>query len=97
MTEAGLQKVREAQENGQWEAAAQREDVTAIPPDLEAALRNREGAWEAFAALPASHKKQYLWWFAEAKREETRRKRIAATVSQVITAAAPQQEAIQEA
>lgn len=84
MAEAGLQKVRQAQESGEWEAAAQREDVSAIPRSLEAALRSREGAWEAFAMQSPSHKKQYLWWIADAKREDTRRKRIEATVDRVL-------------
>lgn len=84
MAQAGLQKVREAQESGEWDAAGTREDAGALPTDLEEALRSREGAWEAFRALPPSHKKQYLWWIAEAKREETRLRRILATVDRVL-------------
>jgi uncharacterized protein YdeI (YjbR/CyaY-like superfamily) len=81
MTAAGLEKVAEAKANGQWEAAALREDVEAIPPDLAQALREHASAAQAFAAWPASRKKQYLYWVTSAKRPETRQKRIDAVVA----------------
>ncbi len=76
MTEAGLQKVHEAQANGEWEAALQREDTSRLPPDLEKALQAHPGAMAAFEALTASQKKSYIWWIANAKREATRQKHI---------------------
>jgi uncharacterized protein YdeI (YjbR/CyaY-like superfamily) len=76
MTSAGLAKIAEAKANGEWVAASLREDVEAIPPDLEQALRGHEPAWRAFATWPASRKKQYLYWVTSAKRPETRQKRI---------------------
>jgi uncharacterized protein YdeI (YjbR/CyaY-like superfamily) len=84
MTEAGLEKVAEAKENGQWEDALRREQVEIIPPELEAALRRRKGAIAAYRALPASRKKQYIYWLQSAKRAVTRRKRIAKIVEEVM-------------
>ncbi len=76
MTGAGKQKVAEAKENGQWEAAIRRERVDIIPEELEIALRKEEGALAAYQALPDSRKKQYIYWLQSAKRTDTKRKRI---------------------
>lgn len=75
MTGAGLEKITEAQENGQWEAAIQREDVDTIPEMLLHALEE-EGALTAYQALPSSRKKQYLYWLNTAKQEQTKNRRI---------------------
>jgi len=83
MTPAGLQKVQEAQASGQWDAALQREEVDAIPPDLYQALRRRKGAVAAYRALSPSRRKQLLYWLTSAKRAETRARRIQAIVDEV--------------
>ena len=76
MTEAGMAKVREAQENGEWEAAIRREDTSTLPDDLSRALESSPPAQANFENFPASQKKQYLYWLASAKTEKTRLKRI---------------------
>lgn len=80
MTEAGLAAVEAAKENGQWQAAIDRENSEKIPSDLEAALRQMKGAAEAYRNLPTSKRKQYVYWLQSAKRQETRQKRIAEIV-----------------
>lgn len=50
-----------------------------VPPDLAQALE-AAGAADAFAALAPSHRKEYLRWIAEAKRAETRARRVAEAV-----------------
>jgi uncharacterized protein YdeI (YjbR/CyaY-like superfamily) len=80
MTAAGLAKVAQAKECGQWQAATQREDVDTILADVERALRRHKGMLKAFRSLAPSHRKQYLWWIDSAKRAETRQKRIAALI-----------------
>ena len=84
MTDAGLEKVAEAKENGQWEDAIRREQVEVIPPDLERALRRRKGAIAAYRALPASRKKRYIYWLQSAKRPTTLRRRIEKIVEEVV-------------
>jgi uncharacterized protein YdeI (YjbR/CyaY-like superfamily) len=79
MTAAGLEKIAEARESGEWDAATAREDVSSIPADLAQELRSNE-AWATFDAWPASRKKQVLYWLKGARRPETRRKRIQAIV-----------------
>jgi uncharacterized protein YdeI (YjbR/CyaY-like superfamily) len=80
MTAAGLAKVAEAKASGEWDAAADREDITLIPSDLERELRKHKSAWKAFQHWPASRKKQYFHWLTSARKAETRQKRIRAIV-----------------
>lgn len=84
MTKAGMQKIEEAQQNGQWEAAIRREQVDIIPKDLEDALREIEGALSAYQVLTASRKKQYIYWLQSAKRAETRQRRIQRILKEIL-------------
>jgi uncharacterized protein YdeI (YjbR/CyaY-like superfamily) len=84
MTSAGLLKITEAKENGQWEAAIRREDVELIPEDLESALRKVGGAIVTYQALPASRKKRYIYWLQSAKRNDTRERRIKAIIEEIL-------------
>lgn len=84
MTEAGYQKIAEAKENGEWEAAIRREQVDIIPKDLESALRKIDGAISAYRSLPDSRKKQYIYWIQTAKREETKQRRIQKILEEVL-------------
>ena len=84
MTDAGLEKVAQAHLSGQWEAAIRREQTDVIPEDLEKALRRRKGAIAAYRSLTDSRKKQLLHLLFTAKRPETRQRRIAAIVNEVV-------------
>ena len=46
------------------------------PPWLEEALQEHPQAWEFFQGLAPSHRKNYVRWITEAKKEETRQKRL---------------------
>jgi len=85
MTEIGLAKVEEAKRNGEWDRATVREDTTNIPADLKQALQANKQAQQNFDRLAPSHKRQYIYWITDAKRDETRQKRIRETVQRVIT------------
>ena len=84
MTEAGMAKVREAKENGEWEAAIRREDTSSLPEDLGRALESHAEARANFGKFPASQKKQILYWLASAKTEKTRLKRIQEIVAMTV-------------
>jgi uncharacterized protein YdeI (YjbR/CyaY-like superfamily) len=45
-----------------------------VPPDLDAALDAERRAF--FDSLSYTHRKEYVRWIEEAKREETRRRRV---------------------
>ena len=46
------------------------------PADLLAALRNNPQARAGYDALSPSHKREYIEWITEARRDETRRQRV---------------------
>jgi uncharacterized protein YdeI (YjbR/CyaY-like superfamily) len=79
MQPAGLALVEEAKRNGSWDAATSgRLEVT--PPDLEEALAASPEAaaqWEAWAP---THRRMYVYWVLDAKRPETRARRVADVV-----------------
>lgn len=80
MTEAGLAVVMAAKKSGEWTKANVRFDPRSVPPDLKKALAANKKAKENFDNLAPSYKKHYVWWITSAKREDTRRRRIAKTV-----------------
>jgi uncharacterized protein YdeI (YjbR/CyaY-like superfamily) len=80
MTEAGLTKVREAKQNGRWDAAAVRQPTPDVPPELSRALARNKKAREHFAGLAPSYRRQFIGWIAVAKRAETRQRRVAEVV-----------------
>jgi len=51
-----------------------------MPPAFRAALAKNKKARTNFEAFPPSHKREYVEWIVEAKRDETRDKRIAQAV-----------------
>src|SRR3954468_19640921 len=48
-----------------------------VPPELQAELDADDDAREAFAKLSFTHRREYAEWVADAKRAETRERRIA--------------------
>jgi hypothetical protein len=54
--------------------------VVEVPPDLRAALAGRPEALGFFESLAYTHRKEYVSWIEEAKREQTRADRIARAV-----------------
>jgi uncharacterized protein YdeI (YjbR/CyaY-like superfamily) len=51
-----------------------------VPADLAAALKTNKAAAATFEKFPPSHRREYIEWITEAKREETRAKRVATTL-----------------
>lgn len=79
MTPAGLAKVEAAKADGSWNALDAVEERQ-VPPDLEAALAANLAARANFMAFSRSSQKIILEWIRNAKRPETRAKRIRETV-----------------
>jgi uncharacterized protein YdeI (YjbR/CyaY-like superfamily) len=76
MREPGLREVARAQADGRWQAAYDPPSTAAIPPDFEDALAQRPGAAEAFRALSSRRRYAILNSIAQARRPETRARRI---------------------
>jgi uncharacterized protein YdeI (YjbR/CyaY-like superfamily) len=51
-----------------------------VPSDLAAAFRKNKKAGAAFENFSPSHRREYIEWITEAKRDETRAKRLATTL-----------------
>jgi hypothetical protein len=54
-----------------------------VPADLAAALAGEEAARAYFDGLAYTHRKEWVRWVEEAKRPETRARRVASTVEQL--------------
>ena len=79
MTEAGLEKIKIAQENGSWIALDQVEALI-IPDDLKRSLEQNSIANKNFENFSNSSKKSILFWISNAKRTQTRANRIQKTL-----------------
>lgn len=76
MTPAGQALVDEARRRGTWDQAASgRLEVT--PPDLEEALSVDPAALARWRDWAPTHRRQYIYWVLDAKRPETRARRVA--------------------
>ena len=51
-----------------------------VPEDLAAALKKNKAAAVSFEKFSPSHRKEYIEWITEAKREDTRLKRLTQAV-----------------
>ncbi len=79
MTEAGFEKIEVAKQNGSWNKLDAIEQLI-IPADLSQALVANETANKYFEAFSNTSKKNILYWVENAKRPETRLKRIEQTI-----------------
>ena len=57
--------------------------LPATKPDVIEALRANPAALCIFEGLPPSHRNEYLKWIDEAKRGETRQRRIAGMIDRL--------------
>jgi uncharacterized protein YdeI (YjbR/CyaY-like superfamily) len=78
MQPAGLAKIEAAQRDGSW-ARLDAVEALALPDDLVAALARHGDARRHFEAFPRSAKRGILEWILNARRAETRVKRIEET------------------
>lgn len=62
---------------------ARKSPPLSTPQDLLAALEAAPAAKAKFDALPPSHRREYVRWIEEAKREPTRRRRIAQSIEKL--------------
>lgn len=77
---AGHAAIERAKANGSW-SAMDAVDRLEVPPDLAKALRAVRGAAANFAAWPKTAKKGMLAWVQQARRPETRARRVADVVT----------------
>lgn len=76
MTEAGIEKIEQAKQQGTWSKLDHIETFT-VPDDLGKELKKNKTAQQYFEGLGKTNKKYLLHWLSTAKKEETRNARIA--------------------
>ncbi|MGC1215597.1 MAG: YdeI/OmpD-associated family protein [Micromonospora sp.] len=77
MHSAGLAEVERARADGRWDSAYPAQSVADVPADLAAALAAEPKAQAMFGILTAQNRYAILYRIGNAKRAETRQRRIA--------------------
>lgn len=86
MTEAGMKLIEIAKQTGTWTALDATEALE-LPPELKKAFRAAPGAKKAYDALTPSRRKQCLYYLSDAKKPETRARRVAQIIHALVTGA----------
>jgi uncharacterized protein YdeI (YjbR/CyaY-like superfamily) len=81
MKPAGLREIERAKADGRWEAAYDSPSTATVPDDLERELAKNEKAREVFATLDSRNRYAILYRIQDAKKPETRARRIAKYVA----------------
>jgi len=76
MKPAGLREVEKAKSDGRWEAAYEPQSRATVPDDLRRALDENREASAFFETLDGANRYAILYRIADAKRPETRARRI---------------------
>jgi uncharacterized protein YdeI (YjbR/CyaY-like superfamily) len=76
MRPAGLAEVEAARADGRWDAAYAGQRTAKVPDDLKQELDRNETAREFFATLDSANRYAILYRLQEAKKPETREKRL---------------------
>ena len=77
MRPAGLREIERAREDGRWDDAYESPTTATVPDDFQQALDADPGAREFFESLGSTKRYSFLYRIADAKRPETRARRIA--------------------
>jgi uncharacterized protein YdeI (YjbR/CyaY-like superfamily) len=77
MKPAGLREVERARADGRWDAAYEPQRTIAVPDDLRRELEADDAARESFEGLDSQNRYAILFRLHDAKRPETRARRLA--------------------
>jgi uncharacterized protein YdeI (YjbR/CyaY-like superfamily) len=78
---AGQAQVEQARQDGRWDAAYEAQSQITVPDDLQAALDASPAAKAFFATLKGANRYAILYRLHDAKRPETRARRLAQFVA----------------
>ena len=81
MAAAGAAEIERARADGRWDAAYDSHSTATVPADLQAELAGNAAAREFFATLDSANRYAILYRIQEARRPETRARRIAKYVA----------------
>lgn len=77
MTPAGLASFARREEARSGVYSYENRHMASLDPEREAMFRTRVGAWEFFSKQPPSYRQIAIYWVINAKRDETRSRRLA--------------------
>ncbi len=89
MQPAGLREVEAARVDGRWEASYPSSATMEVPEDFSAALAKRPKAHAAFGTLSRTNRYAFLFRVHDAKRPETRARRITQFVEMITRGETP--------
>jgi len=81
MRPAGLREIERAKADGRWDAAYEPPSAATVPDDLRLELEKNEVAREFFETLDSTNRYAILYRIQDAKKPETRARRIAKYVA----------------
>lgn len=81
MKPPGLEQVRAAQTDGRWDAAYEPQSRATVPEDFQQALARDPAAQAFFETLTGANRYAFLYRIKDAKRAETRARRISEFVA----------------
>lgn len=81
MQPPGLEEIEKAKADGRWDAAYESQSSATVPDDFARALAANPQAEEFFATLTGVRRYSFLYRIQDAKRPETRARRIAQFVA----------------
>ncbi len=81
MTKVGLTKIKVAKETGLWDKDPRAKISFDIPGEFAAALAKNKKAKENFDKLALTYRRHYIGWIVTAKRDETKKRRIAESIA----------------
>lgn len=76
MTEAGMLKIDEGILDAPPEEMGTKKKELEVPQFFKDALMKRRKAWDNFNGLAPSYRREYVAWITDAKREDTRERRL---------------------
>ena len=79
MHKSGLESIKVAKKNGSW-TSLDAVEKGVIPKELQDAFDKNSNAFINFQNFTKGQRKSYLYWLNQAKRDDTRQKRIAEIV-----------------
>ena len=94
MTAAGLALITVAKKTGTWDAHAPSETLT-IPPELRNAINANAAAKKNWPTYTESQRKMFLYMVHDAKRPETRAKRVARVI-EIVSSGVPFSQVVRE-
>ena len=82
MTPAGLAAFARREEARSGVYSYENRHLAALDPDREATFEAHAAAWDFFSQQPPSYRQTAIYWVMNAKREETRTKRLARLIEE---------------